>query len=188
MTLNITNPGFPPPGIAWDATNGYLEIGLNSPQGKVHACSTSAAVCFLADKISTDNAGPQFSYKKARGSIGALAAVASGDVLFNIGGFGHDGTGYGSAASCSIRARADEAFTTIAHGTYFFISTCNIGSATQTEKVRITSNGSFNIGASPATTSTSKLNILGLPTSAAGLNTGDVWVDITGGLNILKIV
>lgn len=33
-----------------------------------------------------------------------------------------------------------------------------------------------------------KLNIQTLPTSSAGLSTGDVWVDTAGGLNILKIV
>lgn len=33
-----------------------------------------------------------------------------------------------------------------------------------------------------------QLNITGLPTSSAGLNTGDVWCDTTGGLNVLKIV
>ena len=31
------------------------------------------------------------------------------------------------------------------------------------------------------------LNILNLPTSSVGLSTGDVWVDTTGGNNILKI-
>jgi len=36
--------------------------------------------------------------------------------------------------------------------------------------------------------SASVLGIVGLPTSAAGLAAGDVWVDTTGGLNILKIV
>lgn len=32
------------------------------------------------------------------------------------------------------------------------------------------------------------INIKNLPTSAAGLSAGDVWVDTTGGLNILKII
>lgn len=31
------------------------------------------------------------------------------------------------------------------------------------------------------------LNIQGIPVSSAGLNTGDVWCDTTGGLNILKL-
>jgi hypothetical protein len=35
---------------------------------------------------------------------------------------------------------------------------------------------------------TKKLNATGLPTSSSGLATGDIWVDTTGGLNILKIV
>lgn len=32
------------------------------------------------------------------------------------------------------------------------------------------------------------LQLLGIPTSAAGLSTGDVWCDTSGGFNILKIV
>lgn len=41
------------------------------------------------------------------------------------------------------------------------------------------------IGVTP---SASVFAVVGLPTSSAGLATGDVWVDTTGGLNILKIV
>lgn len=44
------------------------------------------------------------------------------------------------------------------------------------------------IGINGDATATSPLNITGLPTSAAGLASGDVWCDPTGGLNILKIV
>ena len=185
MTLNVVSPGFPPSNLFWDATN--IRLGINTiPSAVVHSLSTASAACYYAEKFSSDNAGPQFSYRKARGSAGALTGVQNNDVLFNIGGFGYDGTGWGNAASASIRGYADETFTTTAHGTRFTISTANIGSNTQTEKMRITANGSVNIGG--ATTSTSKLNIAGLPTSAAGLNAGDIWIDTTGGLNILKIV
>jgi hypothetical protein len=44
-----------------------------------------------------------------------------------------------------------------------------------------------NVGIGTATAG-SKLSIIGLPTSPAGLSAGDIWVDTTGGLNILKIV
>ncbi len=33
-----------------------------------------------------------------------------------------------------------------------------------------------------------KLSLTGIPTSAAGLNTGNIWCDTAGGLNILKLV
>ena len=39
-----------------------------------------------------------------------------------------------------------------------------------------------------STLGASKLSVVGLPISVAGLTTGDIWVDTTGGLNILKIV
>lgn len=53
------------------------------------------------------------------------------------------------------------------------------------QHVRIDANGNVGIGVFP---SASKLAVAGLPTSAAGLATGDIWIDTTGGLNILKIV
>ncbi len=45
--------------------------------------------------------------------------------------------------------------------------------------------GSLGINVAP---SASKFAVVGLPTSTAGLASGDVWVDTAGGLNILKIV
>ena len=46
-------------------------------------------------------------------------------------------------------------------------------------------NGNVGIG---TTSPGSKLSVVGLPTSASGLTSGDIWCDTTGGLNILKIV
>ena len=54
-----------------------------------------------------------------------------------------------------------------------------------TPALTILTTGNVGIG---TTTPTSKLSVVGLPTSTAGLSTGDIWVDTTGGLNILKIV
>jgi hypothetical protein len=47
--------------------------------------------------------------------------------------------------------------------------------------------GGANVGIGTFTPG-SKLSIVGLPVSVVGLSTGDIWVDTTGGLNILKIV
>lgn len=61
----------------------------------------------------------------------------------------------------------------------------NIAPACPTNTLWLLSSGNVAIG---STTALSKLRVVGLPTSAAGLAAGDIWVDTTGGLNILKIV
>ena len=51
-----------------------------------------------------------------------------------------------------------------------------------------TQTNSLGVNASPS--ATSKVHLSGLPSGSSipgGLATGDVWVDTTGGLNILKI-
>lgn len=52
-------------------------------------------------------------------------------------------------------------------------------------QLMLLSSGKVGIGTS---TPSSMLSVVGLPTSASGLAAGDIWVDTTGGLNILKIV
>ena len=126
-----------------DATNNRIGAGTITPTAKFHIVNTTADAMIIFDKITTDTAGPVFQYRKARGSIGSLAAVNAGDVLFNIGGFGYDGTAYGSGASASLRAFAQEAFsTTNNHGTYFSFSTCgNASGSTQVERIRVNETG-----------------------------------------------
>lgn len=71
-------------------------------------------------------------------------------------------------------------YNTSTGGALAFIT--NNGSSSFTEKMRITSGGNVLIGT--ATDGASKLRIVGLPTSASGLSSGDIWND--GGT--LKIV
>ncbi len=59
------------------------------------------------------------------------------------------------------------------------------GTATAYHLLLQASGGNVGIG---TTTPGSKLSVVGLPTSTAGLSAGDIWVDTAGGLNILKIV
>lgn len=54
-------------------------------------------------------------------------------------------------------------------------------------KFSVAPGGGAHIGLNKAPSTTSAVSIGGLPTSSAGLTTGDLWVDTTGGLNVLKI-
>lgn len=61
----------------------------------------------------------------------------------------------------------------------------NIQATCPTNTMWLLSSGNVAIGSA---TALSKLRVVGLPTSSAGLASGDIWIDTTGGLNILKIV
>lgn len=110
-------------------------------------------------------------------AYGSSFTVAS---LAGTFGFGPDG-----AAGLVIFSNASAA-----SGGSGYISLRGGGYDTAAEKLYIDQNGSQftgSIGIGKAPTATSPLCISGLPTSASGLATGDVWVDTAGG-NILKIV
>ena len=71
----------------------------------------------------------------------------------------------------------------------------SIGSADTTDTINIGNvfyatsiAGTAKIGIGNAPSATGRLNISNLPTSSAGLSSGDIWIDTTGGLNIIKIV
>lgn len=61
----------------------------------------------------------------------------------------------------------------------------NIEAGCPTNTLFLLASGNVAIGSNAAV---SKLRVVGLPTASAGLAAGDIWVDTTGGLNILKIV
>lgn len=67
----------------------------------------------------------------------------------------------------------------------FLVQACKTGNTALTDLILQPYGGNLGIGTSSPK---SKLAVVGLPTSLAGLSTGDIWVDTTGGLNILKIV
>ncbi len=60
------------------------------------------------------------------------------------------------------------------------------GTGVRTNMFVLKGGGNFIIGS--GTAGSSVLAVHGLPTSSAGLSSGDVWYDTAGGLNILKIV
>lgn len=139
--------GVDSPTLYVDNINHLCGFGLTTPEAKVHSLSFQTVdVCYIAEKRSTDTAGPQFSYKKARLSGTDLAAVTAGDVLFNIGGFGYDGVGYSASAAVSFKGVAAETFVNGAgHGAYLTMNVAAIGATSQSERIRILGSGAVGI-------------------------------------------
>ena len=84
-----------------------------------------------------------------------------------------------------IRGAKESATVTNDYAGYLAFYTQAASSVTD-ERMRISSTGNVGIGITP--NANTRLSIAGLATSTASLTTGDIWVDTTGGLNILKIV
>ena len=141
--------------FTYDSTNDRLIVGGNGTSVyKVTAISAGTDGGYSNVRYSSDTGAPTFSYFKYRGTPEAPTAILSGDVLFNIGGFGYNGTAIGSTAATSIRVFAEENFGA-GRGTSLRFTTTPIGGQSQIERMRILPSGNIGMGtnyASPNST------------------------------------
>ena len=167
--------------------NGKVGIGTTNPPEKLSIVSEdiggNAPISLSTYESSAVPAG-SFLFNTSRGTVASPQAIQTNDVM---GGW--YARGMGATAMSFNRGymliMAAENWTDSAQGTKLRVKTTTIGTTTQHDSLFVGDNGNVGIG---TITPTSKLSIIGLPTSSAGLNTGDIWIDTTGGLNIVKIV
>ncbi len=116
---------------------------------------------------------------KARGTPASPVTVVNGD---NIGQVIFNAFGTTMFPRAAITAMVSAAVSVDLVPTDLVISTGN--GASTAERMRVVSTGEVLIGT--GTVGASLVRIVGLPTSAAGLSAGDLWVD-TGAGNVLKV-
>lgn len=108
---------------------------------------SDAGTTITATRASTNTGGPVWFTRKARGTQASPTAVSVGDAL---GTFLFQGHTDGYRSSAAISAVADTGYGATgadAPGALIFYTTPD-GSATQTERARLTSSGTFGVGSS----------------------------------------
>lgn len=90
--------------------------------------------------------GPNFQFRRARGTPASPSAVQANDGILFLVGKGYGSTRFSSGGRANISMYAAETWTDTAQGTYMSFKTTQIGTTTQTEKMRITDAGSVGIG------------------------------------------
>lgn len=130
----------------WDDTNNFLGLGTATPRISplnIRGTITAPAGLF-GEQISADTVSFANVQQKARGTVGAEAAVASGDVIMNYLARGYDGTAtYSSYASNSavIRALATDNYDSTHHGAKLEFRTVAAAATTVTTRLTIDENG-----------------------------------------------
>lgn len=144
---------------------------------------TNTDVNMVSERVTNDATGPVFQYRKARGTATSLLPVLKNDVLFDIGGFGYDGSVYGNGANVNFRGFAEENFTATAHGANLRFGTVPLGTIANTERMRITAGGNVGIGSQNPLT---KLEISGTtaPLNVSENTTERMTIDTYGYVGI----
>lgn len=132
---------------------GNVGIGLSTPTNKLELYSATAANVFIkgdsatgyfAQRTSTDTVGPFSYYYKARGTVLAPTAVASGDTTGTISFVGYGGTTLSSVAAIQSNVDTYTADNNLSGYLSFYTRTDGLAAAL-TERLRVTKDGSLNI-------------------------------------------
>ncbi|MCC6779779.1 MAG: hypothetical protein IT537_24625 [Hyphomicrobiales bacterium] len=101
---------------------------------------------FARGLIDAFGAGGGWQVRRANGTNASKTQVLSGDPIFNMAGLGyHSGGAYNAAGNCTLRALAEENFTTSAQGTQFIVNTTPTGAASSTSTFRVRHDGSLDV-------------------------------------------
>jgi hypothetical protein len=132
---------------------GVVLRGINSPiavtpntGAAIQNHGTGGDSCINSARWSNDGSYPALNLGKSRsGVIGTQAAVQAGDCIGAIQMAGSDGNDM-AHDDAAIYANAEENFTTTAHGTQLNFWTCAPGTATYSNKMRLTGSGHLLVG------------------------------------------
>jgi hypothetical protein len=159
--------------------SGNIASGLTSTTAAFEIYRTAAATFRLdGDGVSSTiqarsfssvsaDSGPILNIARARGTKAASTIVQSGDLLAQYRGAGYDGAGFIQAANIEVRVDGTPGLNDMP-GRLVFSTTAD-GSATPTERMRITSAGNVGIG---STAPQSKLSIQDSPVSILAASGG----------------
>jgi hypothetical protein len=141
-------------GIGTTTPNTLLTLNFNSsaitglqaaPAGGLSIIgATSCGVTF--DTFTTNS---QITFRRANGTITSPTALLTGNIIGAITGRGYGSTGWSGANRGLIQLVAEENWTDAAQGTYWQFNTVTAGTASSTEKMRISSAGDVGIGTTP---------------------------------------
>lgn len=142
----------------WDNTNGRLGIGTAVPTQALDILATNIefafntiAGVFQATRDDATAVGPQFIFRKGRGTIAAPTVILTNDTVFSISGRGYTGSGTTYTQGAAISAQLiDPTPSTTAMGMRLFFSLAAIGAVTNTEVARLeVATGLSMFGANP---------------------------------------
>ena len=140
----------------FQGSNGFLGLGTTNPAFPMHFISQGPSNAVVAVDGYGAGVGVAFIGRHARGTLAAPTALLADDNIFTIQGRGYyssaDGTnqGFTPSSRAFIKIFAAENWTDTAQGAYISFATTpkgtTPGSASATEKMRLTDAGSLGVG------------------------------------------
>jgi hypothetical protein len=136
------------PNLTFNGTN--FGVGTSSPASLISGYSATSSVLrmegdsttqILTHRATTSAAGPAWFLRKSRGTIASPTAVASGDLVGSIQWSAYGGTNYRVVAD--VRGYVDTYTSDTNISSYLGFYTTPSGSATGTERFRITASGNM---------------------------------------------
>ena len=123
--------------LYYDSTNDYLSIYAgSSPAGRLHVAVDSAIFAVVIDGLTT-SASPTIAGRAYRGSLASPTAVAANDQLVHLSGGGYQSGGSYVTNKGSFIAKAGEAWTSSAQGTYLTFEATPVTTTTRQELMRM---------------------------------------------------